>query len=81
MVLRILVPVVGVALIVVGAVLLLQPVEFGWFAYAPLSDETFAAPWPTASHVAGFFVTIAGVAVLAGWVGFLLGRRRPASAR
>lgn len=68
---------VGGVLSVVGAALVVaQPVSFGWTAYAPLSSTTFAPPWPTAGMIAGFQLLILGLMAIAGRVGFRLGRSR-----
>ena len=68
--------VVGGALALVGS--LMQPVTMSWFAYAPLSGETFTTP---GVHVlangtlvaAG--VLAAGLVLLAFWAGLRVGRR------
>lgn len=70
----------GLALLAVGvAVLAANPfltgASFGWFAYAPLSSETFA-PWLGAGILGPLALAALGIALIAGWVGFRLGRRR-----
>ena len=66
---------VGVAAIVAGALLWrTTPLSFGWFAYAPLTDATFAPGPPGTWLLAGALVVL-GVALVAGWGGYLLGRR------
>ncbi|WP_157485686.1 MULTISPECIES: hypothetical protein [unclassified Frigoribacterium] len=78
-----LVPVAGVVVLVVGVVVLAiagaQPVSFGWFAYAPLSDTTFTAEgvhvFSTASLV-GAVIVVIGLLVLAAWLGYRRGVRR-----
>ena len=68
-----------------GALLvLLHPPEasFGWFAYAPLTDETFpAGSWVSPEAAAGWTGVAAGLAVLAFCAGWLAGRRRHAPHR
>ena len=66
---------VGAALLAGGIALWLHTtLSFGWFAYAPLSDATFvpAVPTPWLALV----IAIVGTALLAGWTGYLVGRRR-----
>lgn len=73
----IVIPVLGVAAVVGGGALLRAtgPIGFGWSAYAPLTGAAFTpapAPWWTVGVVA----VLVGVAVVAGWAGYLLGSRR-----
>ncbi|MBD8702768.1 hypothetical protein [Frigoribacterium sp. CFBP 13712] len=78
-----LVLVAGLAALVVGVVVLAiasaQPMSFGWFAYAPLSDTTFTADgvhlFSTASLV-GAVIVIVSLLVLAAWLGYRQGVRR-----
>lgn len=71
------VPLLGLAALVAGVVIQLStPVSFGWFAYAPLSEATFVAPGLLTQFGVGPILTGVGIALLAGWAGFLLGRRR-----
>lgn len=66
---------VGGALLAAGIVLWLRTtLSFGWFAYAPLTDVAFvpAMPAPWLSLV----LAILGTAILAGWIGYLVGRHR-----
>lgn len=72
--------ILGIALLVIGvvfyAVALPQP-SFGWTAYAPLTGTTFVpTPSPNLPHYA-LGVIGAGLVLVAGWVGFRLGHRRP----
>ena len=75
------VPLLAVALLAAGAVFLSLPVrqeEFGWFAYAPLSEQTFAAPGllvMDAEKWAGVVLVSLGLLTLAFWSGVLAGRR------
>lgn len=78
-----LVAAVGVVLMVVGVIVGLRPLATGfysWTAYAPLSEETFSPGVTVLDHlgVAALVVAAAGLALLAGAVGYALGsRRRP----
>lgn len=72
--------VIGLVLAVGGLVVSgSQPTSFGWFAYAPLSDSFFMpAPSPLVVMPTGAAAMLAiGVALIAGWAGFQLGRRGP----
>lgn len=65
----------GVLLLAAGIALWAHTtLSFGWFAYAPLSDVTYvpAVPTPWLALV----LSILGAAILAGWTGYLVGRRR-----
>ena len=68
--------VVGGSLALVGS--LMQPVTMSWFAYAPLSGETFTTPGvhvlATGTLVAAG-VLAAGLVLLAFWAGLRVGRR------
>jgi len=67
---------IGAVLLVIGIVVVTtQPVGFGWTAYAPLTDVTFSPPFPTPAMWLGGIVAGLGLALLAGWVGYRLGRR------
>ena len=78
-----LVLVAGLAALVVGVVVLAtaaaQPVSFGWFAYAPLSDTTFTAEgvhmFSTASLV-GAVIVVISLLVLTAWLSYRQGVRR-----
>lgn len=66
----------GAVLLVIGIVVVTtQPVGFGWTAYAPLTDVTFSPPFPTPAMLLGGIVAGLGLALLAGWIGYRLGRR------
>ncbi|MBG6191068.1 cytochrome c oxidase subunit 1 [Arthrobacter sp. CAN_A212] len=67
--------VVGLALLVTAA-MTQPPVEFGWFAYAPLADGVFL-PGPTAGEIFGIGLASLGLIVIAGSLGYLRGRRTP----
>lgn len=68
----------GLVCAIAGAALMLAfpTMSFGWFAYAPLSDETFQpGPAPSATLVVGAVLLVSGFVLIAGWVGWRLGRR------
>lgn len=74
-------PLAGLALLTVGLVLILQPLQresFGWFAYAPLSQRTFT-PQAMTIMDAGKWAALAliglGVATFAFWFGYRAGQR------
>lgn len=70
-------PAVGIAAIVVGVLIMRSaPAVFGWFAYAPLADTAFVPPFMTWEFVAGAVITALGLALVAGWIGYRIGRRR-----
>lgn len=74
----------GVVLVVVGgSTLLFSPVSYGWFAYSPLSSSTsdgsFAfvgGMYPmTTERAIGATCAVAGLLLLVGLGGWVLGRR------
>jgi hypothetical protein len=71
--------VLGIVLVVAGLLQVNQPASFGWFASAPLVEGTFMRfPSPlVALPLAAAVVLAVGVVLVAGWVGFRLGRRPP----
>lgn len=80
------VPLTAVAAVVVGLVVVLQsaarPATFGWFAYAPLSDETGTLEGMhvlSTAGVVGAIVLVLGLVVLAFWAGLRWGGRRSRS--
>lgn len=85
--------VVGLALVVAGVVMVLNaptgPMDAGWFAYTPLSDDpdwfmewedgdgsANAAVILTRQHVAAFGVIALGLLVLVAGAAYWLGRRQ-----
>ena len=74
-------PLVALALMLAGIVLLSVPVRqesFGWFAYAPLSQQTFVPQGMLIMDKekwAGVVLTGVGLLVLTFWSGFRAGRR------
>lgn len=66
---------VGLALILTAA-MTRPPLEFGWFAYAPLSNSVLL-PGPTAGEIFGLGLAALGLIVIAGAFGYLRGRRTP----
>ncbi|WP_245413269.1 hypothetical protein [Arthrobacter celericrescens] len=73
----------GLAVVIAGVVTALagksQPVSFGWFAYAPLANETFSPPgiaFLGPMTQAGLVTVVVGLLVLAFWAGHRLGKRR-----
>ncbi|CAD6006008.1 hypothetical protein [Agreia sp. COWG] len=75
--------VAGVVAVIVGLVLVVTapqpPRSFGWFAYAPLSEETFSPDrggFVPLSAAIGITVCAIGCAALTFVLGFALGRRR-----
>ena len=71
--------IVGALMVVVGGVLFFTapPVSFGWFAYAPLSETSFA-PSMSLMHpqaIGGGVTAVVGLALLAVAVGWLWGNR------
>lgn len=65
---------VGLTLVVVGVTIANQPLTFGWFGY---TDGTFArfSPALVVTPTAAALALAAGIALIAGWLGFLLGSR------
>ncbi|GAA1112675.1 hypothetical protein [Arthrobacter flavus] len=67
--------VVGLAAIMTAA-MTRPPLEFGWFAYAPLSPSVLL-PGPTAGEIFGLGLAALGLIIIAGAFGYLRGRRAP----
>ena len=69
--------VLGLIGMIAGAIVLTRtPTSSGWTAYAPLSNTLYVPPFVTGSFVLGAALVLLGLALVAGWVGFALGRRR-----
>ena len=72
---------VGVVAAIAGIVIIAvnsQPQTFGWFAYAPLSGESFSpegATFVPAPWLAGGALLALGLVVIAFWAGYALARR------
>ncbi|AOT02437.1 hypothetical protein [Arthrobacter sp. U41] len=77
---RLAVPLLAAALLAAGTVCLLQPVrqeDFGWFAYAPLSQQVFTGQGLVimdAGKWAGVALVGLGLLTLAFWSGYRAGR-------
>lgn len=75
-------PLLAVALLAAGAVLLSLPVRqenFGWFAYAPLSEQVFAGQGllvMDAEKWTGVGLLGAGLLILAFWSGYRTAMQR-----
>ena len=80
-------PVLAVLAVAAGIVTALwtqSQASFGWFSYAPLSNETFSGRgmvFVDAGTKVGVALTVAGLLVLAFWSGYRTARRRPARRR
>ncbi|MFJ6538623.1 hypothetical protein ACIQH5_20530 [Paenarthrobacter sp. NPDC091711] len=75
------VPLLGLIAVIVGVIVAWtnQSTDFGWFAYAPLSDTVFmgnGAAMVSQGTQIGLAVTVVGLLVLAFWAGLAVGRRR-----
>ena len=75
------VPLLGLIAVIVGLVVAWnnQSTDFGWFAYAPLSDQVFTGngtAFVSQGTQIGLAVTVAGLLILAFWAGLRIGRRR-----
>lgn len=80
------VPAIASAMIVGGVAAAIvatpQEVAFGWFAYAPLSEATFAPSGLivlAGGALGGLIVAVIGVAVLAFWAGYVVRSARARS--
>ncbi|MHA6667654.1 hypothetical protein ACX3O0_02160 [Homoserinimonas sp. A447] len=64
----------GFALLIIGFIIASQPLTFGWFGYP---DGAFARFSPTlvAMPTDAALALSAGIALIAGWLGFRLGNR------
>ncbi|MBT2250614.1 hypothetical protein JHV56_18145 [Arthrobacter sp. BHU FT2] len=75
------VPVLALAAVLAGGLVAWdgrQESSFGWFAYAPLSNDIFSGSgmtFVTRGTQAGLAIAVAGLLALAFWAGFRIGRR------
>ncbi|MHA7298923.1 hypothetical protein [Pseudarthrobacter sp. MDT3-1] len=81
--LPLLAPLLAAAAVATGLAAILAPrQEIGWFAYAPLSNQTFTADTIVlmdSGARAGYLLIAMGLLTLAFWLGYRLGlRRQPA---
>ena len=65
----------GLALSVAGMVVASQPFSFGWFGYADGGTFMQFSPDLVVMSPVAAVLLLAGVAAIAGWAGFRLGRR------
>lgn len=73
-------PVVGLVAVLVGCLVAWSntTASFGWFAYAPLSNQLFAGSgmaFVSQGMQVGLAVAVAGLLVLAFWAGYRIGRK------
>jgi heme/copper-type cytochrome/quinol oxidase subunit 1 len=74
-------PVAALAVVLVGCFVAWnnsQNVSFGWFAYAPLSNEPFSGSglaFVTPGTQAGLAIAVVGLLVLAFWAGYRIGTK------
>lgn len=77
---RLLVPILAVAAVAAGITALQTPRRnVGWFAYAPLADQSFVSgDVVLVDDLArtGYLLVGAGLLTLAFWLGYRLGQRR-----
>jgi len=75
------VPLIGLAAVLVGCIVAWSSnanASFGWFAYAPLSNEKFSGSgiaFVTEGTQIGLAVAVVGLLVLAFWAGHTIGKR------
>ncbi|WP_411374412.1 hypothetical protein ACLH0K_15375 [Arthrobacter sp. MPF02] len=75
------VPLLGVVAVLVGGMVAWtrsREISFGWFAYAPLSNEPFSGSglvFLSPGTQVGLAIAVAGLLVLAFWAGLSIGRR------
>lgn len=73
-------PAVGLVAVLAGVVIAKsnETASFGWFAYAPLSNQTFAgggAAFVSQGTQVGLTIAVLGLLLLAFWAGYRIGRR------
>ncbi|MEE2570503.1 hypothetical protein V1638_14030 [Pseudarthrobacter sp. J64] len=79
-------PAVGLIAVLVGVVLAKsndnETGSFGWFAYAPLSNQVFigdGVAFVSQGTQIGLAVAVVGLLILAFWAGYRIGRRPDAA--
>lgn len=74
-------PLLGLVAVLVGCIVAWNSnanASFGWFAYAPLSNEPFSGSgmaFVTQGTQIGLAIAVVGLLVLAFWAGFRTGRK------
>jgi len=70
-------PILGIALVIVGIVLLAttQPASFGWSAYSPLAETVYRPMSSSTQTIVGVFLIVVGTITTAAWA-VLVWRRR-----
>ncbi|TLM82682.1 hypothetical protein FDW83_12065 [Pseudarthrobacter sp. NamE2] len=75
------VPLLGIVAVLVGGLIAWtksHEISFGWFAYAPLSNQPFSGTglvFLSPGTQTGLAIAVAGLLVLAFWAGLSIGRR------
>jgi heme/copper-type cytochrome/quinol oxidase subunit 1 len=81
--LPLLAPLLAAAAVATGLAIVLAPrQEIGWFAYAPLSNQTFTSDTIVLMDTgarAGYLLIAMGLLTLAFWLGYRVGLRRKAA--
>ena len=76
-------PLLAAAAVATGLAIVLSPrQEIGWFAYAPLSNQTFTSDTMVlmdSGARAGYVLIAVGLLTFAFWLGYRLGLRRKAA--
>lgn len=73
-------PLAGLAIACAGMLIawLNRNTHIGWFAYAPLSNQTFSGngmAFLSPGTQAGLGIAVAGLLLLAFWAGYIIGRK------
>lgn len=78
-------PLLAAAAVATGLAIVLSPrQEIGWFAYAPLSNQTFTSDTMVlmdSGARAGYVLIAVGLLTFAFWLGYRLGLRRNGGVR